>query len=392
MRIFIFIITMRTASLLACSPQLTVTVASDGEIIASASYLEDVIPPCSNITAPDIDPCEVRDHFGIPNFSSPASLALPDKAPTLGMLLTNEIDSSLDYTANRMHMFGVIHIAVRGLLKPSTTRCASYPFILPDWIAGDDGEWQITERTFSEHGVGSLRHLLCHTDMTVHEYIIGTGPTELTVTHPVGLPHAVEMDRQMYDDILKQVKKELALAVENREWVLMLTAPYLDVLEGWMVTGYWDVQKYPDDNVSVVSDFKQHYPSTPENLALLEMSLGDFRSGIRSAHSVRVTRTSGRVGVDADTPKLVSDANLISTYFKETGAYDRRRPTPAPPLMPGANDPWAPGTNVGDPPPGGDATAAVPGGPDDTPTNTPTPIPTPTVTPTPASTPTLNTP
>ncbi len=315
------------------------------ETLQVASYLENEVPPCMGAIESSFAPCEMRDSFGLPGLI-PASIELPETPPMLHSWLVNKRADREDY--DDADMLGVTHIVLRGLMKKDTTRCAAYPIIFPLWV-DPENEFALTEEVFLEHGVGDMRHLLCYTDVAVYEYFVGTGPAELTLMHSSdGIPFSVNTDRESYDIAVKDIKDRIARSFEGSEWILWLAPPYTNALEGWAILSYMDVQRYPDNDIYAVSPFKRHYEPTPENLALLEFPLVDFRTQIRDAHESRLASASGRIAEGENIPMLVTDANLLSSYFNEIGAYDGPIPTPAPPLAPGADDPWAPATRVDD--------------------------------------------
>ena len=102
--------------------------------------------------------------------------------------------------------------------------------------------------------------------------------------------------------------------------------------------------------VRVIAPDRDEYPPTPENLALLDLTLEDFRTKITEAAATRAAFTGGRIGTDPSLPLLIGDANLLSTYYGAIGAvYDDPSQAPAtPPPVPGDDEPEGPPANTGE--------------------------------------------
>ena len=316
--------------------------------VDGASRINATVAPCTQRFIEDKDPCARRRSIELPEFVR-ASSDYPDHPPSLS--------ERLDWGSP----IAATHVVVRGTIMPGTTRCKAWPVILPSYILSNDPPIDNPD----------LRYTICHVEVSVGEYIIGDGPSKITVatsqaafraSYYDDLPDDVPEDA--FERAIKYMETVSADSHEGIEWILQLTPSITQAVESWVTAVYWDVQQKEDDEVIVVATDIDHYDGTPENLNLLEIPLDRFRRDMLVAHNTRVTRTGGRIGTDASLPSLITDANALHSYYvNELRAYDNLTVTPAPPPpVPGENDPFTPGTRVDDPP---------------TPTPTVTPIPTP---------------
>ena len=179
----------------------------------------------------------------------------------------------------------------------------------------------------------------CFSDVRVNEYLLGPGPPQLSVM--TGWRNLYRLDPPLEELIVD--------TYEGVEGILFLSAGHTLQLEAWEMVFFWDVQQIGGETRVIVPD-KHEYPQTPENLALLDFSLADFRVKISEANATRNAVTGGRVGTDPTLPLLITDANQLPTYYGAIGAvYDDPTQTPdTPPPVPGADDPVQPPANTGE--------------------------------------------
>ena len=141
--------------------------------------------------------------------------------------------------------------------------------------------------------------------------------------------------------------------ITGREAVLFLGPSSDASIEAWQVHETWDVQRLPGENpVAIHPDlfwyglFERDDAEFERLRPKLEMELPAFEQAATAAHQARVVANGGRVRPDPTYPMLVSDANELSAYFREVGAYSDPASPPAqpPPVLTCAN-----GTAVTDP-------------------------------------------
>ena len=371
------------------------------ETIPGRVYLDKVIPPCTLITKPGIDPCALRPRL------------IPSTVHLYDFIFTPEPHYRDTFDEAPTRSF-TAHIAFRGTGMPNTTRCEQIPGFFHGYHLFSFGGFQ--DQT--DYGP----RMVCFVDMAVQEYIVGKGAPVLTVAvynqrmesvssfrNELLAKEVVDKDAngtKTWEDALEMiadgwgseialedlVAKDIESLYAGYEWVFYINPSPLIGNETWSVNTAWDVvkQKHLEPYLEEAEDHglgscNEEICLAHELLSTLR-GLSEFSSGTRRHHALLVEKHGGRIDDAAGATQLVLDSYQLRSFFNAVGAYDYPFVTPAPPPpVPGENDPYTPGTNVGDPPTG-DATVTVPGALDDTATDTPTP------TPTPASTPALNTP
>ena len=324
-------------------------------------YLQGTVPPCTESARWGSDPCKgpPQEH---PDESNAVVIILP--------LIRESLYELMDGVGKRNH-YGAnheTHLMFRGILLPGTERCGDViPFVAQDYSPAS------FKRSIS---VKPWYWFPCYADFTVHDYIIGAGPKTLTLMVEAENFDEERPSNSWFAEKEEEMKARIESKYSGREVILHLAPTWTSSYEGWHVTYRWYLERGDDSDVTVVSDDRpnwiQYYGTlTPEQLARLEYPLADFEREAVAAHNKFKTETGGRIGTAPGLPTLVTDANdLHSYYVNELRAYENLTATPVlPPPVPGENDPFQPGTNIGDPP-----------------------TPTPTVTPTPTPNPTLNTP
>lgn len=223
--------------------------------------------------------------------------------------------------------------------------------------------------------------LSCYVDFAIHEYVLGSGPADITVAYGDLIPNRPSYGLYSrshaagrYGGSPPQTEQEFAAA--SREIVDHVESLLRDILEGreslvflapmgahgnvaveaWQAVAQWDVQM---SDSAVVQAVRYGTPADDPEYA---QTLADLQDRI-----IRAAAT------DAFAGQRITDAGSLNDYYREIGAYDDIA----------ADAPAAPFTPVQPPP------TRVPT-PTPTPTLTPTPTatPTPTLTPTPTATPT----
>ena len=285
----------------------------DPEVVfqAPVSYLEEVIPPCVPLEGSSQDPCAPTTPQRVAVLSAPASPPLwptRDDPPTVS-------DAIMGWDP-----LTIIHIVVRATVQEDTTRCGLYPLILADHS-------EIT-------GPSSTYLYNCYADVRVNEYIVGTGPAELTVElHREGLI----LNDEMLDDwdnwkdgwltnTVRDPEGRTAAVYEGNEVVLLLEPSFTIAVEAWLGSSgtarVWFVQR-PDQGMvrAVASDID--YARTEEQRNNLDMLLTDLVTKLKAAATVRDDEYDGRIGEDTDLPDLIDDANNLRDFLVESGAVYR---------------------------------------------------------------------
>ena len=228
----------------------------------------------------------------------------------------------------------VTHLVLRGTYLPGTARCtAGDRFRPPDYLM-DEFVYTAISRSFK-----------CYVDTRANAYVVGSGPSTLTVmvfryAYFDGQYASQAAEGQTEEDVIEEVKHQFETAINGffpgREHVIFL-GPSVDISsEAWRFMGYWDIQQIDGGPAIAVHPRRDIWASTrpvdyQTHLSKLEMELPAFTQAVTAAHQARVTEYEGRIGAGASLPKLVSNANQLQDYYAEIGAYAPGIPTPAPP-------------------------------------------------------------
>ena len=208
------------------------------------------------------------------------------------------------------------HLVIRGTFLPDTVRCALYEIRVPDFAA-------------SEVRPGPGQHFLyCFIDVRVNNYLIGSGPAELSIIGSFSTSNGPAADQSLMD----LERSQLVNKYEGVESVLFLVPSFTTAVEAWYINELWDVQEL-DGTVKVVSPYLEYFEPTPENLSRLIVPLTEFEVTIAEAATTRAARHEGRTGASPGLPMFVTDANLLRPYFEQVGVtYETNPPAPPPPV------------------------------------------------------------
>ena len=259
------------------------------------------------------------------------------------------------------------HIVVRGTYLPDTERCTTgIPYRPPSYLAHEDYD-------FIENALS----IDCYVDLRVSEFILGSGPSTLTVvrhfyTYGLGAAQAVFLEqstgmseRAWFEDLSQRFEgEEYVGGIAGREEILFI-GPHSNLsVDVWETFTIWDVQRKEDNTVIAVhpqrdlwrrlrpDDYQTHLPK-------LEMELPAFKQAVAAAHQARVTEYGGRIGPSdaegivegAELPMLISSVDQLQDYYIAVGSYDHpdgppAQPTPVPTCANGTVIP-NPGSNRG---------------------------------------------
>ena len=317
---------------------------------SESTYLTDEIPPCTPIPGSSADPCEPT-----PDWAPAASAGGSSSEPPL----------HLDFLLNDLPTSPILatHFILRGTYIPGTVRCTSgHNLRLPAFESTDD---------WSDHLV-----IYCFADVRVNAYLLGSGPSTLTVivrTSPYALPGGGDEEYGLEQLESRRLAYERALSeggrfgyeeplrgyippsggtgwlhledgpdglaaigptkgIGGREAVLFIYPSINLSVEAWQVSYRWDVQRRADGTVVATHPYRERFNFETHG-SLLEMELPTLKQAVTTAHQTRVTANGGRIGADESLPMLQTDANKLRQYFSDTkvGAYATGVPTPAPP-------------------------------------------------------------
>ena len=284
------------------------------------SYLREVVPPCLPFDESGRDPCLQ----GVPALLKSAgvlsSWAFYDYLPTIEDILLGKVKDQIALEI-------VPHIAIRGLVQVGSTRCDLYMFKKLSYVTSY---------------LGGPPYYYCFVDITVHDYIVGEGPDELTVAmhrevvilYPDQLENWLNIRDEFVMNRLEDPQSRTAAAYEGREMVLLLRTPYTTTVETLARSGelgtVWFLQRDGEDEIRAVD--QATWLVIDELQSHFDLPLSELEARIKKAAENRSAVTEGRIGVDTSLPMLVTDANQLQDFFVSVGAvYEGEDATVLPP-------------------------------------------------------------
>ena len=294
------------------------------------------IPPCTPLESISVDPCQ-RDAEPLERVLGGAGGGpdLGDEPRSLRGLLENipGLDS---------------HIVVRGTYLPDAERCTTgNPYRPPSYLSNEQYD-----------NIVNALLINCYVDLRVADYILGSGPSTLTVlrhffSYRVGAAQAADIEqatgmseRAWFEDYSQRLEGEEYMGgLAGREEVLFIGPASSLSVEVWRAFAIWDVQQREDGTVIAVhpdrdlwrrlrpDDYQTH-------LSTLEMELPAFKQAVTAAHQARVTEYGGRIGPSdaegiiqgAELPMLISNVDRLDEYYTAVGSYAHPDGPPAQPL------------------------------------------------------------
>ena len=262
-----------------------------------ARLLTEVIEPCYPIRGSDVDPCGDR-----PSEKGASLAGGSGYGPAFSIEEILMGSGMVDAAA---------HLALRGTVIPSSSRCKLYPvefFSIFDIDTNEDVD-QI---------------LLCHVNLRVNEYLIGAGESQLNVivaTAP--FPKSfTETSPEAVPEAVRRLTANAAEIFEGRELVMFIAPSSLVAVEGWMSTFKQALLRNPEGEIVIYEPY-----SDPPTL----MRVSEFKTVLQEAHNSRLVKTAGRISEREGFPALVTHTTELTEYFTSLQAYDHPVVTPAPP-------------------------------------------------------------
>ena len=203
---------------------------STGQGRRPVSYLDEVVPPCTPVDGSQEDPCQPGPVTGVEVRSVTGAVIPPEELrPDFTPMFVGTGRAGLE----------IIHIVVRGAARPGTTRCQIYPVTLANYLA-------------PRPALDLRAYFYCFVDVTIHEYIVGTGPPELALMMHREIIWPIE-DVADWPDVedkwirtLRDPQARTAAAYEGKELVLLLRPAISIAVEAMTPLGLftrWFVQR-----------------------------------------------------------------------------------------------------------------------------------------------------
>ena len=231
----------------------------------------------------------------------------------------------------------VTHLVVRGTYLPRTVRCTTGDHFRPPSYLWDE----------LVYDVGS-RSIKCYVDVRSNAYVLGSGPSTITVMvfrmvyregeytsyleRDQTEQDLIEADRQYFENLVNQF-------FPGKEHLLFLGPDFDLSSEVWRSLGYWDVQRQEDATVIAVHPDRDLWRTLRLDAygtyrSSLEMELPVFTQALTAAHEARVAEYGGRIGADTSLPMLVTNVNQLRQYYTAVGAFAPGTPAPVQPPPP----------------------------------------------------------
>ena len=254
------------------------------------------------------------------------------------------------------------HIVVRGTYLPDTERCTTgNPYRPPSYLSNEQYD-----------NIVNALLINCYVDLRVSDYILGSGPSTLTVlrhffSYRVGAAQAADIEqvtgmseRAWFEDYSQRLEGEEYMGgIAGREEVLFIGPASSLSVEVWRAFAIWDVQQRGDGTVIAVHPHRELWrrlrpDDYQTHLSTLEMELPAFKQAVTAAHQTRVDEYGGRIAASdaegiiqgAELPMFISNVNQLDEYYTAVGSYNHPDgpPTQPPPVPTCAN-----GTVISDP-------------------------------------------
>ena len=280
---------------------------------ASYYYLKTVTPPCESNIEGAVDPCARTDEVA-PVQMTLASRSTEGSPPTLEEILTRADEP--EYSS---------HIVFRGTLAPGSTRCADYDYRPVAEIPADLAPALRRD---------DFRVLLCFTDVNVHEYLVGNGyPNETVSTAGHTYWEAEYGSESEIRSMISNFRRQVAAREEGREKVLFIGPSFTNASQSWIAYNSWDVQKTGGGDIVAVAPHLEDWLHDPDARSNVVIPLDEFVTRIAQAHAAKIAKTDGRISVAPDSPDLVLETSRLMSWFRRVGATSdpENRPEPPPP-------------------------------------------------------------
>ena len=296
-------------------------------------YLTEVVPACSPIEGTSINPCDEESIAPFGWFHPGGGLSIWNLPEPVSIRTFLDGDSHLSPT----------HMVVRGTFIEDSVRCTSELFRPPSFL--DPGLAAGHEGIFK-----------CFADLQVREYIVGAGPSTLTLwlDH---IPYARVIAHSGYNDVIAEEEApwgeaeawylrgfagrftgELLLSpvsIFNREQIHFIGPGYDEGTVTWRRNQTLDVEQDEDDNPYVAHPHRDLYEQGDpdyytQHRTSLEIPLATFRTEVAAQQQARIQEYGGlsfsstdpELLEGASPPTLISNAHNVNDYYVEVGAYD----------------------------------------------------------------------
>ena len=214
------------------------------------------------------------------------------------------------------------HIVVRATYLPKTVRC-----VIRD---------EIRSAGYVGLGVWDWENVQCFIDIRVNNYILGTGPNELSVvlTNYLALEgDDLEARRGSMERAYNrggrgsEFTEVVGGGLPGREAILFIGPASNYAVEAWQVYRTWDVQR-KDGQVRAIHPQWAHWNrhGTDEQKAKTELTLSAFATAVIAANTERKTAYIGRVRPEIDAPMIIPSAYASDLHQHHIDVWNTDHP------------------------------------------------------------------
>ena len=293
---------------------MPVTDLSPSSETPEPEYLTEAIPPCTPVEGVTIEPCA-----GV--------------SPWVGSTLAHrDFDAQprdLAWFLGGDRIVWARHFVIRGAYLPDTARCfVDNEYHTPTYL----------NLGTSDYGSSRIGRIKCYADVRVNEYLIGSGPSKLTlrVARPFyGIPMTETEIKEEFAALEAaltggaphwrlEVPEDGIIGIES----ILFIGPSSDVTEEAMVAiDAWGLRTKDDGTVVAVHPYKAYWDDrivqgdAVTDPGILAMDLPTFRTRLTAAHQGRLS-VEGGIAARPEYPPLMTDANRLRQFMVEAGALD----------------------------------------------------------------------
>ena len=296
------------------SATMPVTDLSPSSETPEPEYLTEAIPPCTPVEGVTIEPCA-----GV--------------SPWVGSTLAHrDFDAQPRDLAWFLGGDGIVwvsHFVIRGAYLPNTVRC---------FVDNESHSPTYLGPGSYDYGSQEINRIKCYADVRVNEYLIGSGPSTLTlrVARPFyGIPMTdaeVKEEFAALKDALTggaphwrlEVPEDGIIGIES---ILFIGPSYDATEESLLAINSWGLRTKGDGTVVAVHPYKAYWDDrivqgdAVTDPGILAMDFPTFRTRLTAAHQARLAADGG-IAARPEYPPLMTDANRLRQFMVEAGALD----------------------------------------------------------------------
>ena len=232
----------------------------------------------------------------------------------------------------------VAHLVVRGTYMPNTARCTADTELRPPPFI-----------SYNSADLEGISKLTCYADVRVNQYIVGSGPSNLTtVVFSIVLPLGPSPSPDFAERVRRTAELALVLGgesrmlsvseggIDGREKMMFIGVASNYAIEAFEVYDSWDVVRRDDGTVMVHHPWRDYWlgEDATKYRSKVEWTLHAFDKETNREHNARMEKYDGRVAMGAQYPRVIADASNLHQVYVDTGAVNEPAGPPRTDLPP----------------------------------------------------------